>query len=113
MAFQARCLKTAKPNQVNLLGFVILIHNAVVGDRGAGGLHIPNSRNVANKNTHCYHNGHPKVFKNTQASLAFFHAFSLLRIFECRGAGDVQVLRKCPVDIFSAGASWCLGFRIP
>ena len=63
-----------------------------MGDRGAGGLHIPNSRNVANKNTHCYHNGHPKVFKNTQASLAFFHAFSLLRIFECRGAGGIRTL---------------------
>ncbi|MFT6929032.1 MAG: hypothetical protein ACJAQ7_000500 [Sediminicola sp.] len=34
-----------------------------------------------------YITGILKVFKNTEASLAFFLAFSLLRIFECRGAG--------------------------
>ena len=59
---------------------------------GAGGLHIPNARSVANKNTRCLHNGHPKVFKNARANSAFYHAFSLLRIFECRGAGDVRAL---------------------
>jgi hypothetical protein len=34
------------------------------------------TRKVANKNTHHYHDGHLKSFKNSQASLGFSQALS-------------------------------------
>ncbi len=41
LSFKARCLKTTKPIQVNLMGFIFFIHNSVVSVRGAGEIRTP------------------------------------------------------------------------
>ncbi len=52
--------------------------------------------NAANKNTHRYHDGHLKSFKNVQTSLAFLNAFSrtvFLSVVELETAERIENAR--------------------
>ncbi len=58
-------------------------------------------RNVANKNTHCCHNGHLKPFKNAQASLAFFQALVCCVFLSVVEPGRIELPSKQAITMLS------------
>jgi hypothetical protein len=53
------------------------------------------------------------TFNKILSELGILLKTNLLRIFECRGVGDSQVLRKGLADLFSDGVNCSAGFDSP